>query len=74
MPRSRPISPEGRRLRGRAAVLSRPDRDPERAAPLRRQLKRDALARHIQEALDTAPPLTLEDRAELVVLLLDGAA
>jgi hypothetical protein len=66
-----PITPEGRRVRARAAALRRhhPDQ-PEVGAEERRSLKEAALERHIRELVDTFPPLTVEQRVRLGVILL----
>ncbi|MGY1985452.1 hypothetical protein ACI792_04440 [Blastococcus sp. SYSU DS0669] len=56
--------------RGRLAVTSRhygPDADQTRQA--RRDLEAAKLADHIRRVVDTAPPLTLEQRIKLSALL-----
>ncbi len=61
--------------RARVASLTRsrtPD-DPE-LADARRNLRAERLAEHIRKAVDSAPPLTAEQRDRLAVLLRGGAA
>lgn len=65
-----PSSPERRRLAGRLAIASR--RTPELVEDLRRDLKAQALEDHIRALVDTAPPLTGEQRERLAALLLSG--
>lgn len=61
--------------RARIAALSRSrsDDDPDLVAA-RQRLKEMRLTLHIQEAVDTAPPLTEAQRASLAALLTGGAA
>lgn len=68
-----PLTEEGRRLRARAAAVTRhhPDQ-PELVAEERRQLKADAAARYVKDLVDTWPPLTDAQRGRLAALLLGG--
>jgi hypothetical protein len=67
------ITPEGRRLRARAAALTRhhPE-DPEASAAERRTLKAAAAERYIRDLCGSMPALTVEERARLARLLLPG--
>ena len=66
-----PLTPEGRSLRGRVAILAR-RRGPDAPEVLegRRVLKAAAAERYIRELVAEAPPLTESQRARLAVLLL----
>jgi hypothetical protein len=61
--------------RARVAALSRSrtDSDPD-LLDARRSLKTERLAKAIQATVDTAPPLTPEQRDRLALLLRGGAA
>jgi hypothetical protein len=65
-----PLTEEGRRLRARAAALTRhhPDQ-PELADDTRRQLKADNAEQYVRQLVDTWPPLTDEQRGRLAALL-----
>jgi hypothetical protein len=65
-----PLTPEARRLRARAAAVTRhhPDQ-PELAADDRRKLKADAAERYVRDLVDTWPPLTDTQRGRLAALL-----
>ena len=65
-----PLSPEGRRLRARAAAVTRhyPDQ-PELAADARQQLKADAAERYVRDLVDSWPPLSDAQRGRLAALL-----
>lgn len=60
--------------RGRVAALSRSrtDDDPD-LLDARRCLRAEALADHIKRTVDAAPPLTVEQRDRLALLLRGGA-
>ncbi|GAB47198.1 phiRv1 phage protein [Mobilicoccus pelagius] len=74
MPTQQLKSRETRALAGRIAALSRSRTadDPE-FIDTRRRHKESALADHIKAVVDTAPPLTDEQRERLVVLLRPSA-
>lgn len=57
--------------RAAVAVAARRGRDQTAA---RQQLKEAKLARWVKEALETAPPLTDEQRYRIAMMLLDGEA
>jgi hypothetical protein len=65
-----PLTPEGRRLRARAAAVTRhhPDQ-PELAADDRRQLKAAAAERYVKELVAAWPPLTDSQKGRLAALL-----
>jgi hypothetical protein len=65
-----PLTEEGRRLRARAAAVTRhhPDQ-PELVADTRRQLKADAAERYVRQLVDHWPPLTDTQRGRLAALL-----
>lgn len=63
-----------RSAKGRLGYYSgRPDATPEKIEAARRDLKEAKLARHIKEALASAPPLTDTQRKNLALLLVTGA-
>jgi phage terminase Nu1 subunit (DNA packaging protein) len=75
------LTPAGRQARARlasaaAAAKRRPlDADADAAVRLaRRDYAAQALAEHIRNVVDSAPPLTPEQRDRLAVLLRPGAA
>jgi hypothetical protein len=63
-----PLTPEVAKLRSRISVNTQYGR-PEAADDARRELKTVLLARHIQEAVDSAPVPTAEQLARLRALL-----
>ena len=65
-----PLTQEGRRLRARAAAVTRhhPDQ-PELAADDRRALKADAAERYVRDLVATWPPLSDAQRGRLAALL-----
>lgn len=68
-----PMSPERRRLRARIARASRGDQaSTENPAELRRELKAVNAAEYIRRLVDTAPPLTDEERRRLAAILTPG--
>jgi hypothetical protein len=64
-------SPAARTLSARVAAIARhhPDRD---LADLQRDLRAARLEEYVRELVDSAPPLTAEQRDRLAVLLLGG--
>lgn len=63
-------SPETRRLIANlAAEYRKRDRDPERIARLRQQIKDQQTEEFVQEALATAPPLSQATRDRIAALL-----
>jgi hypothetical protein len=68
-----PLNAEARVRRARLAAHSRhhPDK-PELTEAARRRFKADAAERYVQQLVDSFPPLTVEQRAKLAVLLLGG--
>jgi len=46
--------------------------DPEVADALRREIKETELERHVRACLDTAPPLTPEQRQRIASILIGG--
>lgn len=63
-------SPERRRLVGQLALASRTS--PDKVEGLKRDLKAQALEDHIRALVDSAPPLTDEQRERLALLLTGG--
>jgi hypothetical protein len=51
-----------------AAEHRKKNRDPERIAELRSQLREAKLAEHIRQVVDQAPPLSAEQKARLAAL------
>ena len=51
------------------AVRQHPDAD---VTELRRQLKAERLAEHVKQVVDSAPPLTADQRARVAALLTGG--
>lgn len=64
---------QNRQYSARIAGLSRYGRT-EQADALRRELREQRLREHIEQVVDTAPPLTAEQRARLAALLIGDAA
>lgn len=69
------MTPEQNALRARLANAARfhPD-DADQAESLRRELKASRLTDHVRAAVDSLPPLTLEQRTRIAALLLRADA
>jgi hypothetical protein len=68
-----PLDAEARKRRARLGAAARhyPDQ-PERTEADRRVFKANAAERYVRQLVDDFPPLTVEQRARLAVLLLGG--
>ena len=73
MPRNQTLSPEARRVRAKVATDVQNGRNAE-AERARQQFKALKAEDYIRELVDTAPPLTDEQRDRLAVLLRPSAA
>jgi hypothetical protein len=68
-----PASPDPLRAAvGRVAYYSRRGESPQKLEEARREVAAAKLERAIQDALESAPPLTTEQRNRLAVLLAKG--
>lgn len=64
------LSPAGRKLKGKHAILTR-HRGPDHAETIEaeRDYRAEVLAEHVRRVVDTAPPLTPAQRDRLAALL-----
>ena len=67
-----PLTPEGRRLRARVAILSRYHPDQPDLVAARRDLKADTAEQYVRDLVDGWPPLTGTQRGRLAALLHGG--
>ena len=63
------LSDSQRAERARIAALTRHHKDDPEVIARRQAFKADRLAEHIRRVVDTAPPLTAEQRGQLATLL-----
>ncbi len=68
-----PARPSVTKARSAVATSIRYGHDPARIEAARRDLAEAKLERHIREIVDSAPPLTDEQRSRLALLLSPGA-
>lgn len=66
------MRPEERSARARLAAAKRHHPDDDKTHELVAQFKTDRLAQHIQRVVDSAPPLSADQRARLSALLATG--
>ena len=64
-----PLTPEGRRLRARVAILSRYHPDQPDLVAARRDLKADTAEQYVRDLVDGWPPLTDTQRTALRAIL-----
>jgi hypothetical protein len=67
-----PLTPEGRRLRARVAILSRYHPDQPDLVAARRDLKADTAEQYVRDLVDGWPALTDTQRGRLAALLHGG--
>lgn len=63
------MNPDERTARARVAAAKRHHPNDQKTAELTAQFKADRLARHIRRIVDSAPPLSPEQRDRLALLL-----
>lgn len=70
MSKGPPLSPDGRKFRGKHAVLTR-HRGPDAPETIEaaRDYRAEVLAEHVRKVVDAAPPLTAEQRDRIAALL-----
>lgn len=66
------MTPAERTNRARVAALRRHHRDDPKTQELAAAFKADRLALHIRKVVDSAPPLSAEQRHRLALLLREG--
>jgi hypothetical protein len=64
-----PLTPEGRRLRARVAILSRFHPDQPELDDARRDLKASTAEQYVRDLVDSWPPLSDSQRSRLAALL-----